>query len=86
MMRGRPSTHLKHLLITGAVGAIIFFLLFEVTTAAGSEYKDLEGPVEFTGPGFQTDPYILLAIVGLTLVIFGIGMKYMRMGRAGDSE
>jgi len=85
-MRGRPSTHLVHLLITGAVGAIIFFLLFEVTTAAGSEYKDLEGPVEFTGPGFQTDPLILLLVLGLSTVIFGFGLKYMRMGRAGDSE
>jgi hypothetical protein len=86
MMRGGPTTHLKNFLITGAVGAIILFLLFEVTTAAGSEYKEIEGPVEFTGPGFQTDPLILLLVLGLSTVIFGFGLKYMQMGRAGDSE
>jgi hypothetical protein len=84
MMRGRPTTHLKHLLITGGVAAIILFILWEVaTTSTGKINYHAD---EFTGPGFQTDPYILLAIVGLSLVIFGLGLKYMRMGRAGDSE
>jgi len=78
MMRGRPSTHLKHLLITGGVAAIILFILFEVTTAAGREYKDLEGPVEFTGPGFQTDPFILVLLTGLTIGVILLYSRYLR--------
>jgi len=83
MIRGRPSTHLKHFLITGGVGAIILYLLFEALTAAGADYKELEGPVEFTGPGFQTEPLILLAILVLSVLIFGIAVKYMHIGRFG---
>jgi len=83
MMRGaKQKIALKPLAITAVVLSVVMWLGFTVYKEMVGEVKKVEGPVEFTGPGFQTDPYILLLLTGLIMVLVAIASRYLRSENA----
>jgi len=78
-MRGaKTKLDAKAVAITLVVLSIVFWLGFTVYKEMVGEVKEVEGPVEFTGPGFQTDPLILVLLTGLTIGVILLYSRYLR--------
>lgn len=78
MRGGKQKIALKPLAITAVVLSIVLWLGFTVYKEMVGEVKKVEGPVEFTGPGFQADPLILVLLTGLTIGVILLYSRYLR--------
>lgn len=56
--------------ILTASGLIALLVGFTIYKEVSGQAKELEGPVEFTGPGFHSDALsLLLILVGIVMVV-----------------